>query len=152
MCSLPAASARKRTAARQAETIRAHIGNLLAMHQERGHVDVTSYDFTSLNDKEFEVFCADLLGANEGVRFERFKSGRDGGVDGRFFRDGREAILQCKHWPKARIEQLIRHLRDVEKPKIERLKPQRYILALSIPLSRHDKQVIYDLVIPPKSS
>lgn len=45
---------------------------------------MSDYDFKPLNDKEFEVLCADLLGEVEGQRFERFKVGKDAGVDGRF--------------------------------------------------------------------
>lgn len=46
---------------------------------------MSSYDFSSLNDKEFESLCSDLLTCHLGERVERFKPGRDGGVDGRFF-------------------------------------------------------------------
>lgn len=48
---------------------------------------MSDYDFKQLNDKEFEILCADLLGEVEGRRFERFKAGKDAGVDGRFFAD-----------------------------------------------------------------
>ena len=69
---------------------------------------VSDYDFSRLNDKEFEVFCTDLLSAREGVRFERFKPGRDAGVDGRFFRsEGDEWILQCKHWISTPLVKLV---------------------------------------------
>jgi hypothetical protein len=46
---------------------------------------VTDHDFKTLDDKEFESLCADPLGDMLGKRFERFKAGRDGGVDGRYF-------------------------------------------------------------------
>ncbi len=55
---------------------------------------MADYDFKSLNDKEFEILCADLLGEVEGCRFERFKAGKDAGIDGRYFTDqGKEVIL-----------------------------------------------------------
>lgn len=92
---------------------------------------MTDYDFKTLNDKEFEVFCSDLLGITFGVRIERFKPGRDSGVDGRYFgSDKKEIILQCKHWANTPITQLISHLEKVEKPKLDKLKPDRYILAV----------------------
>jgi adenylate kinase family enzyme len=104
---------------------------------------MNNYDFRTLNDKEFEVLCADLLGETLGVRIERFKPGRDGGVDGRFFASSnKEVILQCKHWANTRLSQLIKHLGDVELRKIERLKPTRYLLAVSHSLSRTDKKAI----------
>lgn len=76
---------------------------------------MTDYDFKSLNDKEFEALCTDLLGVKEGVRFERFKPGKDSGVDGRFFSsEGEEVILQCKHWANTPLNQLINYLKKIE--------------------------------------
>ena len=45
------------------------------------------YDFKALNDKEFEIFCVDLLSEVEKHRFERFKPGKDLGIDGRYFKE-----------------------------------------------------------------
>jgi adenylate kinase family enzyme len=110
---------------------------------------VNNYDFKTLDDKEFEIFCADLLGDVEGVRFERFKAGKDKGVDGRYFSpDGQEVILQCKHWANTPLEKLISHLRTIERAKLERLEPTRYILAVSNPLSRTDKAAIVTALTP----
>jgi adenylate kinase family enzyme len=110
---------------------------------------MSDYDFKPLNDKEFEILCADLLGEVEGRRFERFKAGKDAGVDGRFFTtEGKEVILQCKHWSNTPIKQLIRALRTSEKPKLDKLKPHRYVLAVSNPLSRADKKAIQHVLDP----
>ncbi|HDR9499769.1 TPA: restriction endonuclease [Burkholderia cepacia] len=107
------------------------------------------YDFKTLNDKEFEAFCTDLLSEVIGKRFERFKAGRDAGVDGRFFMaDGQEVVLQCKHWANTAVRELIRRLATVEKPKLDRLKPKRYILAVSNPLSRLEKTLLSQAVAP----
>ncbi|PIG26614.1 restriction endonuclease [Janthinobacterium sp. 35] len=104
---------------------------------------MSDYDFKTLNDKEFEIFCCDLLGAHLGFRIERFKPGKDLGVDGRFFAsDGAEVILQCKHWANTPTAQLIRALKDTENQKIKKLNPSRYILAVSNKLSRSDKKSI----------
>ncbi|WP_376746725.1 restriction endonuclease [Stutzerimonas nitrititolerans] len=57
------------------------------------------YDFKSLNDKEFEILSTDILSSILGQRIERFKPGRDSGVDGRFFNTANdEIVIQCKHW------------------------------------------------------
>lgn len=110
---------------------------------------VSEYDFSRLNDKEFEVFCTDLLSAREGVRFERFKPGRDAGVDGRFFRSEREEwILQCKHWISTPLEKLVKSIADFESLKVKKLSPSRYILALSHPLSRNDKNILMQKLSP----
>jgi hypothetical protein len=104
---------------------------------------VTDYDFRTLDDEEFEIFCCDLLGDVEGVRFERFKGGRDAWVDGRFFATGgAEVILQCKHRAGTPIRTLIRLLESEERPKVERLRPGRYLLARSNPLSRDNKTAL----------
>lgn len=110
---------------------------------------MSDYDFSRLNDKEFEVFCADLLSAREGVRFERFKPGRDAGVDGRFFRcEGDEWILQCKHWISTPLEKLVKSIADSESLKVQKLSPSRYILALSHSLSLNDKKILMQKLYP----
>jgi hypothetical protein len=110
---------------------------------------MTDYDFRSLDDKEFELLCVDLLGEGLGVRIERFKPGRDLGVDGRYSRAlGGEVVLQCKHRPKTPIDKLLRLLRDEERPKVDRLKPARYLLAVSHQLSRTDKNAIQAALTP----
>jgi adenylate kinase family enzyme len=107
------------------------------------------YDFKVLNDKEFEAFCVDLISSEMGKRFERFKPGRDHGVDGRYFHaPGQESIIQCKHWINTPIEQLIRHLRTTELQKVKKLNPKHYLLAVSNPLSRADKSAIKDALHP----
>ncbi|SDS06297.1 Restriction endonuclease [Halopseudomonas xinjiangensis] len=114
---------------------------------------MSDYDFRQLNDKEFEVFCADLLGVVHGHRIERFKPGRDSGVDGRFFSSsGKEVILQCKHWSSTPLGNLIRTLKKAEKPKLEKLNPEKYIFAVSNPLSRSDKEEIFKIFAPYISS
>lgn len=110
---------------------------------------MVDYDFSTLNDKEFEALCVDLLSTIHGHRFERFKPGKDGGVDGRYFKsDRQEVILQCKHWQATPLERLVSHLEKVERPKLEKLEPARYLLAVSHQLSRTDKQRIRQVLNP----
>jgi len=108
-----------------------------------------NYDFTSLNDKDFEILTTDLLTKLHGVRFERFKSGRDQGVDSRFFcSDGKEIIVQCKHWVRSGLSALINALEKTEVKKVKALNPKRYILVTSLELSRGNKQKIKDVLSP----
>ena len=110
---------------------------------------MTDYTFAALNDKEFEILCVDVLSLLHGHSFERFKPGRDGGVDGRYFEaGGGEVILQCKHWQATPLERLVSHLKKVERPKLERLKPSRYLLAVSHQLSRTDKKKLREALGP----
>lgn len=107
---------------------------------------MNNYDFKTLSDKEFEVLACDLLSEHEKRRFERFKPGKDQGVDGRFFINNDEIILQSKHY--ANLNQLLGVLEAKERPKVEALKPSRYMLAVSNPLSRRDKQKIAKIFYP----
>lgn len=109
---------------------------------------MNDYDFHQLSDKEFEVLCCDLLSLELGQRFERFKPGRDSGVDGRFFSGGSEIVLQCKHWVSTPLASLLSSLARTEAPKLGRLKPARYLLAVSNSLSRTDKMRICEIFAP----
>lgn len=110
---------------------------------------MSDYDFSSLNDKEFEHLCADLLTCHLGSRVERFKVGRDGGVDGRFFSsEGSEVVIQYKHWLKSGLPALIRSIENTEAEKVKKLNPKRYIFVTSLTLSRANKQNIKNLFFP----
>ena len=110
---------------------------------------MSDYDFKALNDKEFEILCTDLISVRDGIRYERFKPGRDAGVDGRYFGPGgKETILQCKHWVTTPLEKLVKHLQENELPKIKKLNPTKYVLAVSHALSRSDKSRIVSILNP----
>lgn len=110
---------------------------------------MNSYDFKTLNDKEFEGLATDLLSAHLKVRIERFKTGKDKGVDGRWFTPtGSEVIIQCKHWVGSGVNQLVLNLAKKERPKLDVLKPLRYIVVTSVALSRINKQAIAAAMAP----
>lgn len=110
---------------------------------------MSRYDFQRLNDKDFEYLAVDLLSKIERIHIERFKSGKDAGVDGRFFSpsDG-EVIIQCKHWQKSGLTSLITHLVGSELPKIRKLNPKRYLLVTTVSLSRQNKKAIVAALSP----
>ena len=104
---------------------------------------MNKYNLTALDDKDFEAFAVDLIGEEIGMRIERFKPGKDKGVDGRWFTtEKREAIVQCKHWIRSGFNALLKHMTKIEMPKIAQLNAARYILVTSIELSRHNKQAL----------
>lgn len=110
---------------------------------------MSDYDFSSLNDKEFEDLSTDLLSCHLNSRIERFKVGRDSGVDGRFFSsEGDEVIIQCKHWRKSGLAALIRSIKNTEVDKVKKLNPKRYIFVTSLELSRLNKTQIKNLLSP----
>lgn len=104
---------------------------------------MNEYDFKNLNPNEFEVLSNDLLSKDFSVQIERFKPGRDLGVDGRFFTPSNESvIIQCKHYASSGFKSLLRDLVYNEYPKIKKINPSRYIVFTSVPLSPQDKDEI----------
>lgn len=112
---------------------------------------MTDYTFETLNDKEFEVLTVDLLSKEFNTHIERFKSGRDGGIDGRFFEGSVEngvVIIQCKHWLKSGIKALVAECQKHEAKKVIKLNPSRYIFVTSLALSAQNKKDISDAFSP----
>lgn len=119
------------------------------------HAIMIDYDFSTLNDKEFENISIELISIDQGKRFERFKAGKDGGIDGRFYYDdGTQDLIQCKHYLKTGFDGLITSLKKKnekginEIAKVEKLNPKKYIFATSLPLSANDKRIIKQLFTP----
>ena len=110
---------------------------------------MSDYDFRQLNDKEFEILAIELLSACLDKRIERFKPGKDKGIDGRFFSDnGGETIVQCKHYIKTGYRGLISKLKNTEREKVLALSPESYIFITSLPLSRENKKEISSIFHP----
>lgn len=108
-----------------------------------------NYDFGCLNDKEFEALATDLMSMEYGIHVERFKAGRDLGVDGRFFvSTDKEVVVQCKHWLRSGLDALLREIKKNESDKVIRLDPERYIFITSLSLSRSDKKKIKEIFSP----
>lgn len=109
------------------------------------------YDYSKLNDRDFEALGASIIAKLLGKRVEIFKSGRDGGVDGRFWIGGKtekEGIIQCKHYIDTPYSVLIKKLKAEEAPKVNKLKPGRYIFITSQKLSRANKAEMKDIFQP----
>lgn len=110
---------------------------------------MNEYDFSKLNDKEFEDLAIDLIAKLEGKRVERFKPGKDAGVDGRFFETpNSEVVIQCKHWAKSGLAALLRNLKATEAAKVDKLKPSRYLFVTSLELSRQNKKAVSKIFAP----
>lgn len=107
------------------------------------------YDFSKLNDREFETLGASIIEKVYNLKVETFKSGRDGGVDGRFWiGDKKEGIIQCKHYLSTPYPQLISKLKKEELAKVKKLNPSNYIFITSKNLSRNNKNEILSLFEP----
>ncbi|MGH0003869.1 restriction endonuclease [Pseudovibrio ascidiaceicola] len=84
----------------------------------------------NLSPPDFEDLCRDILQAETGQRFSAFGAGADGGVDGRHSKGPQSTIVQCKHYQSSTFSQLKSAL-NKEVPKIDLLKPSRYIFLTS---------------------
>ena len=102
------------------------------------------YDFHQLSPHDLEILVRDLLQAEWGVTLESFKAGRDGGVDLRYARGPHNLVVQVKHYVKTGLPGLLRDLK-AEAAKVVTLKPTRYLLATSVPLSPANKQAITEI-------
>lgn len=110
---------------------------------------MNDYDFSTLNDKEFEILATDFLSIKEDTVVDRFKPGRDQGIDGKFFSDlNEEVIIQVKHWLTSGIEKLIYQCRKKEADKVRKLNPSRYIFVCSLPLNNSNKEELTKIFSP----
>ena len=109
-----------------------------------------NYDFTSLSPSDFEDLIADLFSLHWGNRLESFKAGKDGGIDLRHARvpEGEPTtIVQCKRYAPHKFSELLRAAK-LEKKKLDGLKPERYVLVTSVPLSAGNKKDLLEALSP----
>ncbi len=107
------------------------------------------YDFHTLSPIDFENLVRDLLQHELSIRLESFKTGKDKGIDFRHSRDsGSSLIVQAKHFAGTGYKGLLSQLKVGEKPKIEQLRPERYLIATSTPLSPQNKDEIKKTLSP----
>lgn len=106
-----------------------------------------TYDFSTLLPADFEDLAGDLVGEALGVRFEAFGPGPDGGIDGRHATAKGAIILQAKHYGGKAHKTLVAAMRN-ERPKIDRLTAERYILATSRQLSPGNKAELKAMIGP----
>ncbi|MFE4953475.1 restriction endonuclease [Streptomyces sp. NPDC056653] len=108
-----------------------------------------TFDLSRLTDFDFEAVCKDLLEEELGTRLELFAAGADGGVDLRHLSSaGESLVVQCKHWHRSGRAKLIEHVVNAEAAKVAKLKPQRYVLATSVSLTKSAKDKLFDALKP----
>lgn len=99
----------------------------------------------NLSPPDFEDLCRDILQAETHQRFSAFGPGADGGIDGRHSKGSQSTVLQCKHYLNSTFSQLKSALRH-ELPKIDLLKPSRYIFVTSQSLTRAQSDELADVL------
>lgn len=108
-----------------------------------------NYNYEALSPQDFEEFSRDILQAEWNVALEAFKEGRDTGIDLRYATSpDNTVIVQCKHYAKSGFAALLRHLKDSELPKIEKMNPDRYVVVTTVSLSPDNKQSILQTLNP----
>lgn len=109
-----------------------------------------NYNFSTLNDKEFEQITKDLLNAKFNLGLQDFKVGVDGGVDLRCSttNNNNSIVVQTKHYIGSDFAQLKSTLLNKELDKIKNLKPDRYIVVTSLTLSASQKDKLKEILAP----
>lgn len=91
------------------------------------------YDFSILSSFEFECFVRDILRKRDKIDYSNFAEGRDGGIDLRAsYAKGKTIIVQAKRYKT--WSELKGKLKN-EVGKVNKLKPDRYVVATSVDLS-----------------
>ena len=104
-----------------------------------------TYSFDSLSPADFEDVVRDLIGSELSCRFEAFGPGPDGGVDGRHATSDKTIILQAKHYRDSSFATLKSRMRK-ERIAIDRIAPDRYILATSLSLTPSNKSTLASII------
>ena len=108
---------------------------------------IVTYSFAFLSPADFEDLGRDLIGRSLSYRFEAFGPGPDGGIDGRHAASDNTNILQAKHYRSSKFAGLKRQMRR-ERAAIDRLAPDRYILATSVSLIPGNKSELAKIIGP----
>jgi signal recognition particle GTPase len=111
---------------------------------------MSNYNFSTINDKEFESLVLDILNTEFKLNLQEFKVGKDGGIDLRFSseKNKNSIIVQAKHYIKSGYSQLKSALKNKELPKVKKLHPDRYIIATSLELSATEKDELVTMFYP----
>ncbi len=106
---------------------------------------MSSYQYSLLDHSEFENLATDYIEHRLQIKLERFREGRDGGIDSRYTTDWKdpEIIVQAKRY--AGYSNLKSILKK-ELNKIQILKPKRYIIVTSVSLSALNKKEIKSIL------
>lgn len=111
---------------------------------------MATYDFSTLNDKEFEQICKDLLNAQFNLGLQDFKGGKDKGIDLRHStsKNNNAIVVQAKQYIRSGYAQLKSTFKNKELKKVIDLKPDRYIVATSLSLSAQEKDELKEILKP----
>ena len=111
---------------------------------------MNNYNFSTLNDKEFELLALDILNKCLSFKLHSFKDGKDKGIDLRYATNSNnnEVVVQVKHLINSTFAQLKFTLKNSELPKVSKLNPTRYIVVTSLALTAAQTDEIKSLMEP----
>lgn len=112
-----------------------------------------SYDFSQLDEHEFETLVNDLLEKVYDVEVDRFERGRDKWIDWKFiYENWKTAIIQTKHYLKTWYSWLISTLKNSELDKVKKLRKNweldKYIFVTSVSLTDENRKEIKGIFHP----
>lgn len=107
---------------------------------------MSRFPYKRLSPVDFEHLAADVLNQREGVTFERFAEGPDGGIDLRYQPPGHPLVIAQAKRVMDRNE--LKRQARLERKKLENLKPARYLLVTSCTLTPHNKAELHELLAP----
>lgn len=103
-----------------------------------------NYDYNKLLDsRTFEYLAKDIIEVRENKEFEIFSEVKDKGIDLRNIENGFSTIVQVKRYKD--FKSLYNQLKNTELEKVKKLKPDRYIIITSSPISVENKNQIKEL-------
>lgn len=111
---------------------------------------MNNYDFSTLNDKEFEEITKDLLNSEFKIGLKSFASGKDKGIDLRksSISNRNDIVVQTKHYLNSKYSNLKSILINEEFDKVIKLNPSRYIFVTSQKLSAIQRDEIRNIFDP----
>lgn len=102
------------------------------------------FNYSNLNDVEFEELCKDIMQKKLGVKLREYKAGKDGGIDLKDNKDGNNIVIQVKHYINSSYSNLKTSLKK-EVDKVEKLKPNKYFICCSMEFTPNNLEEIYNL-------
>lgn len=115
---------------------------------------MANYDFSTLNSSDLEDLVCDLLNLDlpedSGIRYKTFKDGKDKGIDFLYSTSTNqyEHVGQVKHYYRTGYDGMYKVLKDSEIGKVNKLKPNKYIVATSVDLSEANTEAVKSLFDP----
>ncbi|MCQ2019503.1 hypothetical protein [Clostridium butyricum] len=100
-------------------------------------------NFSNLTAYEFELLAKDIIEKELNIKLRSYAQGRDNGIDIRGY-IGNDIIIQVKHYINSSFSHLRTTLRK-ELPKIEKLKPKRFMIVTSFNLTPSNEDEIFEL-------